>query len=410
MRACAVCGSEDGVVACAGCGRAYCAPHKPREAHACPTLDGYTKADHRVAIGFTPAEMAENPSDSGPLRDLDEASSDSARAAGGETQGEPAGDVGNRFEEPSQSPARSATVSPPTGGDWLWTIAGKVAVVVLIVALLVAAAVAFGSFSVVRATGMASLEPVDRNLEAAGEHIRAALPVLDGPVEVSSVVLGAQDTDGDRLPDDREGEGVYRAADPGHKDLYVRIVVGAAAEPVPAYLRRDIVQAFAEMPVGNPDGTRGIEVHIVAVDRVADPITIPHNPDNIEAIVEQIPPAKTELPCETLHTVVVADFDRPFAGRGTAPGTFSYVDRSQADGYRGDTAFIGTVVHELLHNIVGQRLPETESTGPAHSTEGWLRSRHDGAGSGHYLSTATQQVLNDGFARIDRAGWTCAIQ
>ncbi len=75
------------------------------------------------------------------------------------------------------------------------------------------------------------------------------------------------DTDGDGYPDGMEVrcEGVVPGADPLRTDIYVEVDSTQAAtlsDPV----QGAIVETFADAPVSNPDGSTGIDIHLVADD------------------------------------------------------------------------------------------------------------------------------------------------
>jgi dipeptidyl aminopeptidase/acylaminoacyl peptidase len=83
-----------------------------------------------------------------------------------------------------------------------------------------------------------------------------------------------RDADGDGLPDDWETHGVDTdgdghvdldlpalSADPQRKDVFVEIDPMPGDELAQAAIA-DVVAAFAAAPVGNPDGTTGIDVHV----------------------------------------------------------------------------------------------------------------------------------------------------
>ncbi len=88
---------------------------------------------------------------------------------------------------------------------------------------------------------------------------------------VVSYASGDQDSDGDKLKDSWELFGINglnlpeMGANPLHKDLFVEAdyMTGAGHDHLldEAHLD-DIVQTFSEAPVSNPDGTKGINIHI----------------------------------------------------------------------------------------------------------------------------------------------------
>lgn len=90
---------------------------------------------------------------------------------------------------------------------------------------------------------------------------------------VPFVVADPRDTDGDGLPDAWETSGVtfngvrldLRAmgAKPDHKDLFLEIDRGEGAS-VPVAVTDWLTRHFENMPVSNPDGRRGISLHLDA--------------------------------------------------------------------------------------------------------------------------------------------------
>lgn len=93
--------------------------------------------------------------------------------------------------------------------------------------------------------------------------------------EARSGPTGNIDTDGDSLLDDWEINGIdinndgvvdldLRAlgADPMRRDLFVEVDAMIGRAPLPNTVS-DVVQAFANAPVLNPDGTMGINLHII---------------------------------------------------------------------------------------------------------------------------------------------------
>ena len=91
---------------------------------------------------------------------------------------------------------------------------------------------------------------------------------------------GLPDGDGDGIPDCWEEDGIpvetedgdllsyeLPGADPERKDLYLEVDHMAGFAPEPGSLE-DVVGAFAAAPVGNPDGSTGIALHIELDDEV----------------------------------------------------------------------------------------------------------------------------------------------
>ncbi len=122
-----------------------------------------------------------------------------------------------------------------------------------------------------------------------GEWFFLLTPVECGPIAEEDLASGdagegLPDGDGDGIPDCWEEDGIpvetedgdlvtylLPGADPERKDLYLEVdhMVGFAPEPGAI---EDVVAAFAAAPVGNPDGSSGITLHVEVDDEV------PHTP------------------------------------------------------------------------------------------------------------------------------------
>nr|WP_241692773.1 hypothetical protein [Haloarcula salina] len=79
------------------------------------------------------------------------------------------------------------------------------------------------------------------------------------------------DTDGDGYPDGMEVRctGMLPDADPLRTDIYVE-VDAAGPEMLSDDVRRSVRETFADAPVSNPDGSTGIDVHLVTNDTGLD--------------------------------------------------------------------------------------------------------------------------------------------
>jgi hypothetical protein len=105
-------------------------------------------------------------------------------------------------------------------------------------------------------------------------------PIPEDELASGDAGEGLADADGDGIPDCWEEEGIpveaedgalvsYRlpGADPDRKDLYVELDHMAGFAPEPGALE-DVVGAFAAAPVGNPDGSTGIALHVEVDDEM----------------------------------------------------------------------------------------------------------------------------------------------
>jgi hypothetical protein len=114
----------------------------------------------------------------------------------------------------------------------------------------------------------------------AGDHIYDsaafldALRTFDAPPGGCPSGTTPADADGDGIPNDREISGFdadnngtidldlrEMGADPDHKDLFVELDAQPGMRLDQAAIDR-VVQAFADAPVANPDGTSGINLHV----------------------------------------------------------------------------------------------------------------------------------------------------
>lgn len=220
---------------------------------------------------------------------------------------------------------------------------------------------------------------------------------------------GEIDTDGDGLPDSWEAAG--EAPDgtplpdgsPLRADLYVQLVYADGIEPLSTAEREALVRAWAEMPVENPDGSTGVDVHFVrpADDaRLDERVTVR---ERDAATVERL--AQTFYTPEYVggygciaHQVAFVHVETDgLSGVGPAPGYQAFVDGAATDDYGTPyTVRVGTATHELLHNVVGRFGSSSGPGGAVHTDEGWLS--HGAFTETQHLSNATAGELADGFA------------
>jgi hypothetical protein len=204
------------------------------------------------------------------------------------------------------------------------------------------------------------------------------------------------DHDGDRLPDAWERRGStpdgtpLPDADPDRKDLYIQPIYEPGAERFTDEEKVQLRRVWDEMPVTNPSGGTGIELHFVDrwpnQGRVENPITADRN---IRSVREEYytHEGMGGGHCR-YHLVAVGTVtSESVAGYGDTPGFVSVVDSTRNPSYNGSVTFrVAVTTHELLHNTAGR------VNGNAHPGTGWL-----GTG-GEYLGSGTKQDLDDGFA------------
>jgi hypothetical protein len=220
-----------------------------------------------------------------------------------------------------------------------------------------------------------------------------AVAVIDAApavgVDRQSVPVNATtpaDTDGDGLPDEWERRAGF---DPRHKTLPVVVRYTGDSEPLDAAEKRRLREIFARMPVANPDGDAGIRLRFRHESRTDRRVAITHSA--LERYERRYAQGNTTAdPCREQLLVVAQSTAQ--IGRAAAPGRVALVQSGQRVHGQPRTT---TVVHELLHTIVGRLPTDNRSVADRwHTTTGWLRA-HD---EQPRLSAVTAAQLDTGFA------------
>ncbi|WP_439027207.1 hypothetical protein [Haloarchaeobius sp. DT45] len=220
--------------------------------------------------------------------------------------------------------------------------------------------------------------------------IRDGLLLGDDPA--GATARPAPDRDGDLLADSWERAGEMPdgtplpGADPDRKDIYVHVSYGSNVERLTQSEKIRLQRIWAEMPVSNPDGSTGIDLHIVGAERLDHAVTV--ESVDAEAVREHYAPEQVGGGLCTYYGVTVGELDAGrYLGLGDAPGYASVVHRDAPWYAHNGTGVAGVVTHELLHNVVG-RIGED-----GHTSEGWLAADQDGPRD--FLSEASQAKLNE---------------
>ena len=204
-------------------------------------------------------------------------------------------------------------------------------------------------------------------------------PDDDGLDDARELGLGTDpflaDTDGDRLPDGAEVDGVTRTgvelpnADPLRMTLYVRVDHAAGADGIDPATADRLEAHFASMPIENPDGSTGIDLHV----RRGGPLdgVDPYTGENFDALEAASERARGDRRAVD-HGILIVPFEHDVAsvGYGRTPGQFLIVDAGASTADRESIA-----VHELLHNVLGDLDDSPGRCGedPAHFCDGgWL--------------------------------------
>lgn len=210
------------------------------------------------------------------------------------------------------------------------------------------------------------------------------------PTNGTVALGGDNDTDGDGLPDAWERAGrtpdgvALPSASPNRTDLYVQISYAGDAQPLSDQERQRLEAIWAGMPVDNPDGSTGIDLHVVET-RLAN--SVQDSPEQLSQLSSNR--YLGERACVYRH-VVLGELDTTDRiGLAETPGYAAVYDGSRFQGHEGEVPFRSAMVtHGLLHTVVG------ELDGGVHVAGTWLDQPDSGNGR---LSAATAARLEDGF-------------
>jgi len=197
-------------------------------------------------------------------------------------------------------------------------------------------------------------------------------PACDG--DGGSAAVDGTDRDQDGIPDawERAGEtpdgAALPGADPGRKDLYVQVNHGSGTEPLTAAERRQLRATWARMPVSNPDGSRGVSLHLSEVGGgdLGEAATISRlEARNTYYTESRLGPRQCVYRQVVYGTLAVEDV----AGVASSPGYAAFVEGTRQPDYPGNVSLrVAVTNHELLHTAVGT------VDGRSHTSDGWLAS------------------------------------
>jgi len=210
-------------------------------------------------------------------------------------------------------------------------------------------------------------------------EVRGSPDCLVHVAQVFSISRGGFDSDGDALKDgweangyDHNGDGIVdvdlaaMGASPYHKDIFVEIDwMDGDHNHRPSYnVVRRLVNAFRKAPLGNPDGVRGIKIHLDRSNAVphqtyVDPSAgCPNLWSRFDTIKNaNFPAARWPIFHYVLfaHSLCPDTADTPWSkisgySRGIPASDF-IVSLGEWSSYGTDDARTGTLMHELGHNI-----------------------------------------------------------
>lgn len=207
------------------------------------------------------------------------------------------------------------------------------------------------------------------------------------------------DTDGDGLRDGSEVANESRhgaaipGADPLRTDLYLQVSVPENSDPLSAAELAAIETAWAEMPVDNPDGSTGVALHVEQTE-VNESVAVGSKAE-YRALKERYSAGGSAASVlgdrrPVYYHVALVEMGMGYAGWGSPDDRFAIVDEKWTGSEGEMTHRSATVVHELLHNVLGELDAENQCreefdgrSARYHSCAGWL-SYDDGSES-HYL-------------------------
>jgi hypothetical protein len=220
----------------------------------------------------------------------------------------------------------------------------------------------------------------------------SALSPTGTPSPTPTATPTPKDPDADNLPTGYE-ESI--GTDPMHKTVLLAVEYTGNASNLSAGDRSFLRTKFDQLKVTNPDGTTGVTLRIVEEWRTGDNVTVNSTTLRRRAIssLSNETPAQ---PCRHHYLVVGA----PEGSRwGIAvTGGWTAIVKSERTGFSGSREDV--IVHELLHNLVGELDPERSGVRPdgAHTQSGWLQPKAEMSGPSS-LHAASREALNErGFA------------
>lgn len=238
----------------------------------------------------------------------------------------------------------------------------------------------------------------------------------DGLVDKNEKKIGTDpndpDTDGDGLLDGWEYRGETPSganipeSDPLKKDIYLKIFYSGDVEPLSLEEKTNLMQIFGRMPVSNPDGSEGINLHIrdsgPNSGEISEEITV----FDMNARVDQYYTEEYMGPhlCVSHQVLVTPIYNDTLAGFADTPGYQSVVDGTLTRQEGDYSVRVSVITHEILHNIVGQIGGEDTFD---HTVAGWLNGHfhfvspeYHSWKENQFLSEASESELEiDGFAQ-----------
>lgn len=263
---------------------------------------------------------------------------------------------------------------------------------ILVLVVLAGCSTALPGESPVAPTETADPEPTPNLERRAAEHTPTAAcePGTDPPA-------GTSDTSGDGIPDawlvagETPDGAPLPGGDPCRMNLYLQVAYTGEAGLPPGVLE-ETVRGFAEMPVRNPDGTTGIDLHVMEGPRLDETVTF--TGDNFGDLRRTYYDSVTGNGSGVYHLALIVSYDddvtRRKSGVAETPGRFAIIQNNPPSGD-------ALVVHEILHNVVGVLPPGIDGrcdADPVHTCDGgYLYKGPVGGDPAFYVHDGDQRYL-----------------
>lgn len=225
---------------------------------------------------------------------------------------------------------------------------------------------------------------------------------------------GQGDTSGDGIPDawlvaGEAPDGTpLPDGDPCRMNVYLQVSETGDAS-LPPGMVAETERAFAEMPVRNPDGTTGIDLHVVEGPQLDENVT--HSRGELEALRAEYYRNLTGERAGVYHLALVVRFDeetkRRYSGVAETPGRMIAMQNNPPSG-------AALLVHEVLHNLVGELPPTVEGRcdrDPVHYCRGGYLDRGPVGGAPEfYAKEGDQRYLPAEIAdHVESAGFATTV-
>lgn len=225
---------------------------------------------------------------------------------------------------------------------------------------------------------------------------------------------GHGDTSGDGIPDawlvaGEAPDGTpLPDGDPCRMNVYLQVSETGNAS-LPPGMVAETERAFAELPVRNPDGSTGIDLHVVEGPNLDENVTFSRG--DLDALRAEYYRNLTGERAGVYHLALVVRFDegtkRRYSGIAETPGRMIVIQHNPPSGS-------ALLVHEILHNLVGELPPSVDGRcdrDPVHYCHGgYLDDGPVGGAPEFYAKEGDQRYLPAEIAdHVESAGFATTV-